>query len=75
MRGFPNLYEWIHTVGPGDFPPAPLLLRPGVTVEDWEKFICYLQADCKGRQIRARWGALQQDLRELYLLWISVRTK
>ncbi len=68
MADFPNLYEWIQTVKPEDFPPAPYQLYPGITVVNWDKFIKGIQLDGP-ENARALTGALQCDLRELYDIW------
>jgi hypothetical protein len=74
MADFVNLYEWIHTVGPGDFPPAPYELTPWYVVRDWGKYIDWLRGE--GPQgTEAKTGAIQEKLRRLYTLWNSGRSK
>ena len=74
MAEFVNLYEWIQTVEPGDFPPAPYPFKPWALIVDWEVFIMGLRQEGT-RGPRARTGALHEDLRRLYRLWNSGRTK
>lgn len=74
MAEFVNLYEWIKTVEPGDFPPVPFKIRPGTAVLDWKKHIENLQPKGPG-DYRSRTGALQAGLRRLYKLWNSGHIK
>lgn len=74
MGDFVNLYEWIQTVKPDDFPPAPFKFTPWLTILDWDKFLAGLRRSGRDSS-RARTGALQEDLRRLYDLWNSGRTK
>jgi hypothetical protein len=65
-----DLYEWIQTVSPEDLPPAPIALGPQITVTNTAAWLRSLQQDAKlrGKAPRARYGALQDDLRRAYEL-------
>jgi hypothetical protein len=74
MADFVNLYDWLQTVETGDFPPAPFKITPWMLVLDWDKYLHYLSH--RGLQgPRTQTGAWQADLRRLYKLWNSGRTK
>jgi hypothetical protein len=74
MGDFVNLYDWIQTVSPDDFPPAPHKLSPGITILNWKKQIKYLRKETSN-SARAMTGALQERLRTLHELWNSGRSK
>jgi hypothetical protein len=73
MADFPNLYEWVGTVEPGDFPPAPYQLTPWMKINTWEKHLKAIAKEGPDSP-RAMNGALQEHLRRLYKLWNSGRT-
>lgn len=70
MAEFVNLFEWIHTVESGDFPPAPYEIAQGRTIICWDK---HLESLCRESPTgpMSRTGALQENLRRLYILWNS----
>jgi hypothetical protein len=67
---FVDLYVWIQTVAPEQLPPAPFEAAPGVTVKDPPRWLAALQQDGRlgPNGARARYGAIQADLRRVYEL-------
>lgn len=66
--GLVNLFEWIQTVRPEQLPEAPFSTAPGQTVCDGAGWLRAVQRDAilGNESPRARWGALQEDLRWIY---------
>lgn len=67
---FINLYEWCQTVTPDQLPECPFALSSTSTIVDKAVWLHSLQGDARRgpNAARAKWGALQQDLRDLYAL-------
>ena len=70
MADFVDLFAWIQTVGPEDFPPAPFGFKQGLIIFNWDIYLKDLRCS-HPKGPRARTGALQEDLRRLYTLWNS----
>jgi hypothetical protein len=61
-----DLYEWINTVTPAEFPPVPFPLAAWLTMNDVELFITVLRRDISENNYRVKTGAVNSDLRMLY---------
>lgn len=66
---FVNLFEWIRIVMPDEFPPPPFEMQPGVKVIETAVWLKALQNCAYPDHPRARYGALQCDLRNAYRVW------
>jgi len=67
---FLNLYEWVQTVTPDMLPAAPFAASDGVTVLDSGLWLESVQAEarCGPAGPRAKYGAIQADMRRIYEL-------
>lgn len=66
---FPNLFEWIQTLSPDDVCALDgMTIKPGTIITDPVVFLQALQQDAAQSHTRprARWGALQEDLRFVF---------
>lgn len=63
-----DLFAWVQTVTPDMLPSGPILLGPCVTVMDPARWLTAVQLSARNGTAspRARYGALQHDLRDLY---------
>ncbi len=64
---FEDLFIWVQGVRPEDLPAAPFLLYPHVTVINTAEWLKELKRDALGNMNspRAKYGALQKDLRRI----------
>ena len=61
-----DLFCWVQAVTPDMLPEAPFPLGHGVTVLDPARWLASVQRDARSElRPRAKWGALQEDLRRL----------
>ena len=67
---FVNLFEWIGSITIDALPSAPFESGAGGRVIDAAKWLASLQSDARGgpKSPRAKYGALQADLRRVYEL-------
>jgi hypothetical protein len=74
-----DFYQWVETMAPGDLPRGPFRFSVGtddrrhecnITITNPAKWLLSLQTDARrgDEHPRARYGALQEDLRRLYEL-------
>ena len=70
-----NLREWIQTVTPEDFPPAPFELSPGITIVDSARWLSWLKADAKSQYHKDHKTAVEDHLTWAYKAWNSEHIK